>query len=196
MKAVFIITIAWILSLLTTAAVFYYIPNEINPADTESSTKIVKMVDTGEKNITNSTQILNFTWIPENPDDNIILHAYVYFEYRCDDPPLYVWNWTGAFSWSIESRLEINNWTNMHFVSKVEVYTGSLPGWQRDHPATWQLHCYVLPYSDVATASWIEPNQGEYALKVYLSHEDRAWGSTPTFVRNITLLLEVADGII
>ena len=120
-KLVSIIAITWILSLVSTITVFYFFVDSTfltNPSSDSSftqiasdTTKIIRFTQTEEMDITWSSsqplgKYINFTWTPENPNTNLILNAYIYVEYRCDNPQETAWEQGFQGSWQLDFSLQ------------------------------------------------------------------------------------------
>lgn len=209
-KIISIIAITWILSLVTTIVLFQFFSGSLSLANNsidgsstqiiQSNVKIVKLIQQEEKNITGVNIFLvsetddprqvEFSWIPQNIESNMILNAYVNFEYRCGEPPEKVWSWDGNFWWHITSWLKINEFEQSSRIDTEEYHGESLSEWQLNNPSLWKTKSYKIESS----RNWNLPNQESYNIVLFLSHEDRAAAQTPTYVRNIEIILEVIDG--
>jgi len=206
-KAIPIIAVTWILSLITTLAVVYVEPNLLprqNQTASQNQIEIIRFNEPSEKNITGFYLWLNdvatFVWTPKNPTSNSILALYCYFEYRCDNPEEYVWDWEGAFWWMLQLGMIANDCSFGDF-GEISRTASSQAEWEEKYSTEWKQICLVANIgilsgtADSVTEVWITPNQNNYTLKLGAFHSDRASSSTPTFVRNINVIIEVIDGL-
>jgi len=170
------------------------IPNPfVNHLDkSELQVKVVRFSQPNEINVTSEFRdVATFVWIPNNPKNNSILAIYSYCEYRSENPQQIVWGWQDAFWWSLEFNIRINQ-----FVSgdshKIYVSAMNQQEWEQEGLSQWQQVAFL---AQPKQGFWINPNQGNYTLTFQTLHEDRAWASTPTYVRNINVIITVVDGL-
>jgi len=172
------------------------IPNPFgNYLSTLEQVKVVRFSQPDEVNVTNGyhAQVATFVWTPSNPKNNSILAIYAYCEYRSENPPEVVWNRSGNFWWELEFSVEVKEWirvaeTNYHRITKI---AGSQQQWEQEWLAQWEQTAF--PAQQKQNAFWIKPDQANYTLTFATYHNDIASSSTPTYVRNINIIMEVLD---
>lgn len=164
-QIILIITITWILSLLTTLAVVYVTSNVLNAQASRNQVQIIKFTESNMKNITTLNRTLgesvaSFTYIPENPSSNVILGLVCSLEY----------NGSG-----IDMSVRVNN-----YHGKSVGHHGSL--------GSWRQVCVRL--SGREGVLWIIPNQSNYSITLHAYPHSR---ESTTYVRNISMWVEVID---
>jgi len=201
-----IIAVTWILSLVTTLAVVYVEPSffstQSQPTN-QNQIEIIRFYEPDEMNVTGYQYwdtVASFVWTPKNPANNVILEVYCYFEYRCENPEEHVWEWEGAFWWEMKFAMRINDFKCNEY-GQIRKSANNQAEWGEQYSTEWKQTCFGTESGkELGTwldtrGLWINPNQNNYTLKLDVYHSDRASSSTPTFVRNINVILEVIDGI-
>jgi len=204
-KAIPIIAVTWILSLVTTLAVVYVEPSffltQFQPTS-QNQIEIIRFHEPSEKNVTsvNLWAVETFIWIPKNPTSNAILAFYCYFEYRCDNPEEYVWEWGGDFWWELKFGMRANDFEYREY-GRTRRSGSSQDFWEERYSTEWKQICFAVDNgklygtAEVTEGVWINPNQNNYTLKFLVHHSHKGLFQVPTFVRNINVVIEVIDGI-
>lgn len=202
-KAVPIVVVTWILSLITTLVFVYADPSlfqlQASYGQDQHHTKIIRFHEPSEKNVTGMLvwrdDVAVFVWTPTDSTSNAILEVYVYLEYYYENPPTHAWDWEGAFDWKLNFYLSINEFGQapQPYIRKS---ASSETQWEQG-AYEWTQTCFKLEQlqSMWANPLWVIPNQHNYTLTFGVTHTDGASATTPTFVRNINVVIEVIDGI-
>lgn len=175
-KLVSIIVATWILSLVSTVVVLNLLSGNPPLQIASSTSKIVRLTQPEEIEIIGDPLLstyVNFTWTPENPNSNMILSAYVYVEYRCDNPQ------------DLDFRLQLRDpsWQINRFVS---------PSYRLSAlAAEWNQFSFRVD-DNYEPDYWIKQNQNSYTINLVIISREFPYRST--YLRNITLILEVVDG--
>lgn len=148
--------------------------NEVNSINEKlNQTKEIRFVDPTEHIQSEHVwkDIANFTWLPSNETNNAILSAAFYFEYKHKPP---------APGYPTDAFLKV-------YIEDIEVYDVLHYIWNEDYK--WST-VYVLPSPLNTHAELASPNQASYTITVRL---DVSQGTA--FLRNINIILTVADGL-
>jgi hypothetical protein len=206
-KLVSIIVATWIISLVSTIVVMNLLSGNSPLQIAPSTTKIVKLTQPAEMEIIrgilpSSETWVNFTWTPENPDNNMILSAYVYVEYRCDSPQEIAWeqNFSASYSpaWQLDFSLRLldPSWQQNRFFSpsyKLQKSFGNLADWEKLGIAEWNQFSFRVG-DNYEPDFWIKLNQNSYTTNLVIRPGGSLFRFTPTYIRNINVILEVIDG--
>jgi hypothetical protein len=173
----------------------------------QSATQIVKITQPEEMEIIRgsspvSETWVNFTWTPENPNNNMILGAYVYVEYRCDNPQEIAWeqDFSGPNppDWRLDFSLRLldPSWQQNWFFSpsyRLRKTASNLVEWEEHGIAEWNQFSFRVG-NNYEPDFWIRQNQNSYAINLVIRPGGSLFRFTSTYIREITLLLEVVDG--
>ena len=200
-KAVPIVVVTWILSLITTLVFVYADPSLFNLQvnQNEHEIKIVRFYEPYEKNVTGmgwdifpTPNLTEFVWTPSNPTNNAILEVYVYLEYYHENPPQFWWDTLYPFWWKLEFAVSINEFYSPITQSYIEKHASNQTMWEQMGSFKWTQACLkVEPFRGL----WVVPNQNNYTLTFGVSHTDYAGAWVQTYLRNINVIIEVIDGI-
>ena len=80
----------------------------------------------------------------------------------------------------------------------INIMTGNQSYWEQNHAAAWTTYTVreERNYQPQYNSNWVGADQSDYSIKVWLGEVDTApigYNGTPTYVRNVTVFLEVAD---
>jgi len=195
-KAILVVVVTCILSSVSTWGVINATPSLVLTQISENQAKIIRLRELNEINVTGgeawvSQDVATFVWTPNNPENNVILAVYCYFDYRSENPEQFVWEWEDpTFWWELHFNIKVNDFTTKG--DKIRRSGSNQQEWERKHSTDWeQVSFLAQPISGL----WINPNQDNYTLTFRTLHMDRASSTTPTYVRNINVIIEVIDGI-
>ena len=195
--------ITLVLSLLTTAA-FAYWQLTVSSIQSNISPKIIRFQKPEEIKLGEYGYRTNFTWTPENPTDNCILSMYCYVETRCERPDDPVWTREDPhFEFSLFSSISVGYFSSPTY--SMGGNTRSLEDWDRRGFSNWKLLFYRVGDSERLGENrvyWITPNQNNYLIELLISANTRGYGReegwysapTPTYIKNINVIMEVVDG--
>lgn len=196
-KAVPIIVVTWILSLITTLLFVYADPSlfQLQFSQKEHQTEIIRFYEPYEKNVTGTgwmtkLDLAVFVWTPSNSTNNAILEVYAHAEYYYENPPQITWQYAGRHVWWMDFFVSVNEIE--YTLGKILTTAQNQTEWEQES-YKWKQTC--LFKARTTKECWIEPNQSNYTLAFQLAHSDNADEVTPTYLRNINVIIKVIDGI-
>jgi hypothetical protein len=152
-----------------------------NALEEESKVKILRFLDPMEYNQSEATwkKVTTFSWVPTNQTDNAILSVAYYAECKVvSDSP----------GWNVQLvyRIRVNNphWGDREEQQVIRTYGFD---W------TWTPICTITFEVDNENyVKGIEPNRASYPVEFWLL---RAESGGTVYVRNINIIMTVADGL-
>lgn len=200
-KAVPIIAASWALSLLSLLLIVYLVPDVFTAQSVQNNHRILRFTKAVETQLNTTgyspphwpyhyNEVATFAWNSKNTL-NSILAVYSFLEYRCDIADSSIWEEGDmSLSWELLFYVEVNGFHVQGASTKVTARNQE--EWNNSGVIQWNQLCCIR--GDSARSEWINPNQNSYVFEFTIMHGDGGSDSTVTYVRNITLIVEVVDG--
>jgi hypothetical protein len=164
-----------------------------NPFAEKTQTEIIRFTKPDEINITmyhmygSLRTPASFLWTPKNPQSNIILSIICYFEVRWE-----AWTGEGQATFNLHTRIYVGRMWEGYQSNEFQLHSsvGDASDW-----TLFAFHVNEFPSGGEPNIrpSWIRPDQENYNITTVLGSYPEHF-PTPTYLRNVNMIMEVIDG--